>query len=390
MGRRRCGRVLLAALPRRGDRLAGPAGLACARLAARIAARAERSPRGRGVGGAIRGPRRRVGDARRGRRLRATRGLPLPHSASSRPQRAQRRRGARADGGRPGRPALRPNSCDCLGRRGRRARMAREGRRRRALPARLAGVPRRGARPRGLHRCASDAALRTRLEPGRRRRRDRRGRVGGLDRRLVLPALGRDGAGARRVRPPRARPVRVPRDARPNGGRRSRRRARSRRSTPPRSPCSVWRSGCRRAPLGLPSSGVTSRSPGSGASRRSPCSRSGTGSGGPTFEQPASSGWAPCCCETVLFVGAELDGSQRGYAFLIGAAALLVGALVDRLSMRDAVGLVCAGSGAVASMALAVAGLFELVDGGADGELRPPRSRRALRRPRRTRFLARP
>ncbi len=67
--------------------------------------------------------------------------------------------------------------------------------------------------------------------------------------------------------------------------------------------------------------------------------------------------------ETVLFVGAELDGSQRGYAFLVAAGALLVGALVDRLSMRDAVGLACAGSGAVASMALAVAGLFELVDG---------------------------
>ena len=67
--------------------------------------------------------------------------------------------------------------------------------------------------------------------------------------------------------------------------------------------------------------------------------------------------------ETVLYVGAELDGSQRGYAFLVAACALLVGALVDRLSVRDAVGLVCAGSGAVASMGLAVAGLFELVDG---------------------------
>ena len=42
--------------------------------------------------------------------------------------------------------------------------------------------------------------------------------------------------------------------------------------------------------------------------------------------------------ETVLFDTAELDGSQRGYAFLVAAAALLVGALVDRLSVRDASG----------------------------------------------------
>jgi uncharacterized membrane protein len=67
--------------------------------------------------------------------------------------------------------------------------------------------------------------------------------------------------------------------------------------------------------------------------------------------------------ETVLFAGAELDGHQRGYAFLVGAGALLVGALVDRLSVRDAVGLVSAGVAAVTSMALAVAGLFVLVDG---------------------------
>ena len=96
--------------------------------------------------------------------------------------------------------------------------------------------------------------------------------------------------------PPRVLPGRVPGYPGANGGRRSRRRARSRRSTPPHSPCSVWRSGCRRAPSSQRLSGVTSRSPGSGASRRSPCSQSGTGSGGPTFEQPASSGWAPCCC----------------------------------------------------------------------------------------------
>jgi uncharacterized membrane protein len=67
--------------------------------------------------------------------------------------------------------------------------------------------------------------------------------------------------------------------------------------------------------------------------------------------------------QTFLFDGTELDGSPRGFAYLVGAAALLVGALVDRLSVRDEVSLVCSGGAALASMAFGVAGLFELVDG---------------------------
>jgi uncharacterized membrane protein len=67
--------------------------------------------------------------------------------------------------------------------------------------------------------------------------------------------------------------------------------------------------------------------------------------------------------QTVLFDNVELTGSPRGYAFLVGAGVLLVGALVDRFSVRDEVGLVYAAGGAVASTAFGVIGLFELVDG---------------------------
>ena len=65
--------------------------------------------------------------------------------------------------------------------------------------------------------------------------------------------------------------------------------------------------------------------------------------------------------QVFLFDGVELSGSARGYAFVVGASPLLVGALVDRLSVRDDVSLVCSAGASVASLAFAVAGLFELV-----------------------------
>jgi hypothetical protein len=63
-----------------------------------------------------------------------------------------------------------------------------------------------------------------------------------------------------------------------------------------------------------------------------------------------------------MFDGVELAGSPRGYAFLVGASPLLVGALVDRLSVRDDVSLACSAVASVASLAFAVGGVFELVD----------------------------
>jgi uncharacterized membrane protein len=66
--------------------------------------------------------------------------------------------------------------------------------------------------------------------------------------------------------------------------------------------------------------------------------------------------------QVFVFDGVELAGSPRGYAFLVGASPLLVGALVDRLSVRDDVSLACSAGASVASLAFAVGGLFELVD----------------------------
>jgi uncharacterized membrane protein len=66
--------------------------------------------------------------------------------------------------------------------------------------------------------------------------------------------------------------------------------------------------------------------------------------------------------EVFFFDGTELVDSPRGFAFLVGASALLVGALVDRLSVRDDVSLVSSGLAALASAAFGSAGLFELVD----------------------------
>ena len=67
--------------------------------------------------------------------------------------------------------------------------------------------------------------------------------------------------------------------------------------------------------------------------------------------------------QVFMFDGVELSGSPRGYAFLVGAGVLLVGALVDRLSLSDDVSLVCSAGASVASLGFAVAGLFELADG---------------------------
>ena len=66
--------------------------------------------------------------------------------------------------------------------------------------------------------------------------------------------------------------------------------------------------------------------------------------------------------EVFFFDGIELTGSPRGYAFLVGASPLLVGALLDRLSVRDDLSLACSAGASVASLAFAVGGLFELVD----------------------------
>ena len=66
--------------------------------------------------------------------------------------------------------------------------------------------------------------------------------------------------------------------------------------------------------------------------------------------------------QVFMFDGVELAGSPRGYAFLAGAAALLAGAILDRLSVGDGVSLACSAGASIASIAFAVAGLVELVD----------------------------
>jgi uncharacterized membrane protein len=66
--------------------------------------------------------------------------------------------------------------------------------------------------------------------------------------------------------------------------------------------------------------------------------------------------------QVFMFDGVELSGSARGYAFLVGASALLIGALLDRLSVRDELSLACSAGASIASFGFAVAGLVELVD----------------------------
>ena len=140
--------------------LAGSPRLGEALEADSAAAAAERPPRRGNVRGAVRGPNRRVGDARRRERLRRRRGGTLPGSAAPRPERAPRRDRPRPHRRRPGRAPVRPDACNRLGRRGRRPRLARPADRREALRARRDRVPRRRGRPRAPPRRPADALLR--------------------------------------------------------------------------------------------------------------------------------------------------------------------------------------------------------------------------------------
>jgi uncharacterized membrane protein len=65
--------------------------------------------------------------------------------------------------------------------------------------------------------------------------------------------------------------------------------------------------------------------------------------------------------QTFYFDGSELVGDSRGYAFLVGAACLLCGALIDRLAIRDDLSLLASGALAVVSIGFGVAGLYELI-----------------------------
>ena len=67
--------------------------------------------------------------------------------------------------------------------------------------------------------------------------------------------------------------------------------------------------------------------------------------------------------QTFYFGTNELGGDPRGYAYLVCAGALLVGAVLDRLSTKDDVSLIFSGGFAVASIGFAVAGLHQLVGG---------------------------
>jgi uncharacterized membrane protein len=67
--------------------------------------------------------------------------------------------------------------------------------------------------------------------------------------------------------------------------------------------------------------------------------------------------------EAFYYDGGELHGTPRGVALLVAAGALLAGALLDRLSIRDQVGLLAAAGYVLASIGLGVAGLVLLVDG---------------------------
>jgi uncharacterized membrane protein len=66
---------------------------------------------------------------------------------------------------------------------------------------------------------------------------------------------------------------------------------------------------------------------------------------------------------TFYFDGSELTGNARGCAFLVGAACLLAGALIDRLAASDELSLIASGAFAVVSIGLGVASLYELVTG---------------------------
>jgi uncharacterized membrane protein len=67
--------------------------------------------------------------------------------------------------------------------------------------------------------------------------------------------------------------------------------------------------------------------------------------------------------EAFYYDGGELHGTPRGVALLVAAVALLAGALLDRLSIRDQVGFFAAAGYVLASVGLGVASLVLLVDG---------------------------
>jgi uncharacterized membrane protein len=71
--------------------------------------------------------------------------------------------------------------------------------------------------------------------------------------------------------------------------------------------------------------------------------------------------------QAFYYDASELDAEPGGYAFLVAAAALLAGALLDRLSTKDDVSLFASAGYAVASIGFSVAGLFQLI-GGSDAE----------------------
>jgi uncharacterized membrane protein len=67
--------------------------------------------------------------------------------------------------------------------------------------------------------------------------------------------------------------------------------------------------------------------------------------------------------EVFYYVSQEVEGDPRGWAFLVAGAALLTGALVDRLSERDDLSLFSSAAGSVTSIGLGVAGLGQLIGG---------------------------
>ena len=67
--------------------------------------------------------------------------------------------------------------------------------------------------------------------------------------------------------------------------------------------------------------------------------------------------------EAFYYDGSQLHGTPRATALLVAAGALLAGALLDRLSIRDEVGFFAAAGFVLASVVLGVAGLVLLVDG---------------------------
>ena len=258
VGRRLRRRLLLAALPRCGDRVARPARHRRARLVRLVAHPAQRRLRGPVGGSAVRRPARGLGAARGCRRLRGPRRIPAPGQAAPRPERTARSGRARDRGVRIRRSPLGPVTRNRVGCGRGRAGVACTANPGASLPARLARLSRGGRRARGRDRRAAQAALRGRRDARRRRARPRRRRARGCDRRLVLPPVGRGAPVRRHLRAVRASAGRFPRQP----GRLALDHAagpdRWRRSTRRRSACSGSPSGSPPARSERPSSGATS------------------------------------------------------------------------------------------------------------------------------------